>query len=60
MNLSNSNNLLKDFLAISLAYNMSLIPCNSHKAEAIARRCSVKKVFLEILERRTPVPESLF
>ena len=30
--------------------------------EAVARRCSVKKVFLEILQnsQETPVPESLF
>ena len=30
--------------------------------EAVAQRCSVKKVFLEIwkIHRKTPVPESLF
>ena len=33
-----------------------------HFSEAVAQRCSVKKVFLEIsqLHRKTPVPESLF
>ena len=32
------------------------------KAEAVAQRCSVKKVFLEIsqIQRKTPVPEFLF
>ena len=30
--------------------------------EAVVQRCSIKKVFLEILQihRKTPVPESLF
>ena len=30
-------------------------------AEAVARRCSVKKIFLEIsqIHRKTPIPESL-
>ena len=33
-----------------------------HRSEAVARRCSVKKVVLKILKihRKTPVPEFLF
>ena len=35
---------------------------NKCSSEAVARRCSVKKVFLEMsqIHRKTPVPESLF
>ena len=37
-------------------------PTTNITSEAVVRRCSVRKVFLEILQihRKTPVPESLF
>ena len=35
---------------------------NNEKPEAVGQECSIKKVFLEILQihRKVPVPESLF
>ena len=42
--------------------HFSKVAAKELKAEAVVRRCSVKKGFLQIsqIHRKTPVPESFF
>ena len=49
-------------LVVEISSWYCMIQMNYSKSEAVAQRCSVKKVFLEISQnfQKTPVSESLF
>ena len=49
-------------LVVEISSWYCMIQMNYPKSEAVAQRCSVKKVFLEISQnfQKTPVSESLF
>ena len=49
-------------LVVEISSWYCMIQMNYSKSEAVAQRCSVKKVLLEISQnfQKTPVPESLF
>ena len=54
-----SSEVFQTLLAVP---HCSKVVAKELKAETVARKCSVKKVFLEILQnsQKTPAPESLF